>query len=199
MKKIFILVALCFFGFVSVQAQNSRVETATQSTKAEQFKTRNSLIKEAQIYQHRSDGLRVFVKLFTDLKTNEKLVALEFWSAKTIFTMPLGYLDMDKVDDLLLALETILKEVNQSDRGDKYSITYTAEGGLDVCYQKGVWSVPVPPGSILFRKKWYYIDNYGVETCKYSEGFAFVEMKDLPKLIDSIKEASEIAKQALAK
>ena len=49
MKKAFLLMVACAFAFVSAQAQSSEVEAFTQSTKAQQFKDKNSFIKETKI------------------------------------------------------------------------------------------------------------------------------------------------------
>jgi hypothetical protein len=105
---------------------------------------------------------------------------------------PLGYLDMDQVDDLLLALETISTEYNNADKKDKFSITYTAPGGIDVFFVKEF-------STVTFRKKWHKTDEYGKQTVVYSEATSSLIVTNLPKLIASIKEAQVIAKQALEK
>ena len=48
-------------------------------------------------------------------------------------------------------------------------------------------------------KKWFKVDEYGAQTAVYSEGTTNCPIKDLPKLINSIKEAQTIANQALEK
>ena len=57
MKKTFLLIVACVFAFATVQAQSSEVEATTQQTKAEQFKQKNSFIKEETLY-HRDLGLQ---------------------------------------------------------------------------------------------------------------------------------------------
>ena len=198
MKKLLILIVACIFAFTTVQAQSSEVETTTQLTKAEQFKLKNSFIKETEIYEHTGNGVKMLAKLFKDLKTGEEITALEFYqSALKLTGLPLGYLDMDSVDDLLLALETIQNEHNNYTKKDKFTISYTAPGGIDVYY------VTDYPGQIapvvLLRKKWFAIDDYGTQTSKYSESLAILPIKELPKLISAIKEAQMIANQALEK
>ena len=100
MKRTFILFALCIFAFVSANAQNSEVEATLQLSKAEKFKTRSSIIKELEIYKHEGNGLKVYTKLFTDLRSGEQVVALEFWPSAgmkllpgELVAVPLGYLD----------------------------------------------------------------------------------------------------------
>ena len=108
MKKLFVLIVACFFAFISIQAQSSDVEVSTQLSKVEQFKMKCSFIKEAQIYQYNGLSIKIYTKLFTNLETGENTVALEFWQpnvTKLVGTpAPLGYLDLDQVDDLLRAL-----------------------------------------------------------------------------------------------
>lgn len=203
MKKTFLLIIACVLVLVNAQAQSSEVEATSQLTKAEQFKLNNSFIKETEIYKYNKNNIQIFTKLFTDLKTGEQLVALEFHPSKLVKAItatsglvaePLGYVDMDQVDDLLLALETILNEYNNAAKNEKYTISYTAPGGIDVLFfddggQPQVW----------FRKKWFKIDDYGMRTNVYSEGFVMVTIKVLPDVISSIKEAQMIAIQSLNK
>lgn len=203
MKKAFLLMVACTFAFVSAYAQTSAVEAASQLTKAEQFKANNSFIKETEIYKFSETGVKVFAKLFTDLKSGEQLAALEFHPSTLVkalsggLAQPLGYLDMDQVDDLLLALETISKEASNSDKKDKFTITYTAPGGIDVFYVTDFPGQPAP--IVIFRKKWFAIDDYGVQTSVYSEGMSMLPIKSLTSFISSLKEAQTIANQSLGK
>lgn len=203
MKKFFILIALCIFTFVGVKAQNSEVEVSSQLTKVEQFKGNSSFIKELEIYKVSETGIKVFAKLFTDLNSGEQLVALEFHPSTFVkvasggLAQPLGYLDMENVDELLAALEIILNEYNNSDKKDKFEISYTAPGGIDVFFATDFPGQPAPV--VMFRKKWFKIDDYGVQTSTYSEGVAMFAIKFLPEFISSVKEAQVIANQCLGK
>jgi hypothetical protein len=195
MKKSILLIVACVFAFATVQAQSSEVEATTQLTKAEQFKHKSNFIKEETIF-NRTIGIKIYATLFTDLQNGEQLVALKFHGV----TGPLGYLDMEHVDDLLLALETILKESNNSEKQENYSISFTAPGGIDVHFTTEGFPGLTSGQSIRFSKKWYYIDDYGVITSKYSEDVAILpNLKALPLIIDAIKEAKVIAQQAIAK
>jgi hypothetical protein len=196
MKKAFLLIVACTFAFVGAYAQNSEVETVNQLTKAEQFKANNSFVKEATIYEDKNSGMKLYAKLFTDLNSGEQLAALEFWptiGSKLLtggVVTPLGYLDMDQIDDLLLALEMILKESSNTDKKESYSITYTAPGGIDVFYTNALaGSAFSTPGVVVFRKKWHHLNEYGVQTISYSEGTTNCGIKNLPKLIAAIREA----------
>lgn len=198
MKKTFLLIVACVFAFATVQAQSSEVEATTQQTKAEQFKQKNSFIKEETLY-HRDLGLAVYTQLFTDLKSGEQLMAFLFYGAAFNGPRPqLGYLDFEEVDDLLLALETILNESNNSLKQDNYSISYTTPSGIDVYFTTEGF-VGLSGHAVRFSKKWYVIDDYGILTSKYSQDSATLPIKVLPNVIAAIKEAKAIANQALAK
>ena len=204
MKKSLILIVACIFAFATVQAQSSDVEATTQLTKAEQFLAKTTLVKEECIYKDKAGGIVIAVKVFTDLKAGEKIAALEFsptvgnalLSASVgIAAGRLGYLDMEHVDDLLLALETILAETNNSSRKDEYSITYTSPSGIDVtcAFTGGV----ISSGGIAFSRKSHYINEFGIWT-EYVSGNAVMELKRLSKIINDIKEAKSIALQRIA-
>lgn len=200
MKKSLILIVACIFAFATVHAQNSEVETATQLTKAEQFLAKTSLVKKETVYKHQGGGLKILARVFTDMKTGEKIAALEFQPSSGAQLLAnglaghLGYLDMENVDDLLLALETILAETNSSSKKDEYTLTYTAPGGIDVSYflEGGILN-----GTLYFRRKSYYINEFGVRT-EYTAGSTASDIKTLPKLIDDIKESKRIALQMIA-
>lgn len=200
MKKAFLLIVACTFAFVSAYAQNSEVEVASQLTKAEQFKANNSFIKEAEIYKLNA-ALKVSAKLFTDLKSGEQLVALEFQPTTLTkalggaLAQPLGYLDMDQVDDFILALEKISNEFNAADKEDNFTITYTAHGGIDVVFSTGAIPGQVEKNLVWLRKKWFKTDEYGVKTSVYSEASAYIHAKGLPQFISSLKEAQAVATQ----
>ena len=197
MKKTFLLIVACVFAFATVQAQSSEVEATTQLTKAEQFKLECSFIKEAEIYKYVGWDLQILTKLFTDLKSNEQLVALEFCKLFSGIPISLGYLDMDQADDLLFALENMLNMSSNSAKTDKFTISYTAPGGLDVYYDTNYPGYKVP--MVILRKKRYHLDDYGVPTSIYSETNITIGVAGLPTLISAIKEAQTIANQALAK
>lgn len=208
MKRTLLLIVACVFAIASAHAQSYEVEATTQLTKAEQFKMKNSFIKETTIYEDKKSGMKLYAKLFTDLKSGDQLVALEFWPTfmgqKALAAIgvkaPLGYLDMDKVDDLLLALDTILNEHNNAAKSDSFTITYTAPGGIDLFFTTELTTSAFGgPGTIIFRKKWFKSNEYGEQTAVYSESTTMCSIANLPKLISCIKEAQTIAKQSLGK
>lgn len=204
MKKAFLLIVACVFAFVNAQAQDSDVEAVNKLTKAEQFKANNSLVKEAEIYKFSEAAqIKVFAKLFTDLENGDQIAALEFHPSTLVkalsggLAQPLGYLDMDQIDDLILALEKMLDEHNNAAKKDKFTISYTAPGGIDAYYVSDYPGQPAP--IVLFRKKWFSINDYGVQVCNYSDAVAILPIKNLSGFIASLKEAKTIANQSLEK
>ena len=203
MKKTFLLIVACVFAFTTVHAQSSEVEATTKLTKAEQFKAKSDFIMEDLIYKYQGQGVRLFAKLFIDLKTGEQLTALEFYpsagqqlvnSMVGTVSKPLGYLDMDAIDDLLLALETIVEIDKTSNKQNEFSLTYMTPNGIDVFFNRYEGNAY---GTCTFRKKWYSIDDYGVQTAKYSEGWINITVSALPKLISSIREAQIVCEKEL--
>ena len=199
MKKAFLLVVACAFTFVSAQAQSSEVEAVSQTTKTEQFKTNCSFLKETLIGEFREGGVQILTILYTDLKTGNELVGLEFRSYATLLNgvgIPesLGYLDADQVNDFLLALETMLDETNNAGKKEQSAISYTAPSGIDAhSYSlNGVQYVG-------FRKKWITTNEFGVRQYTYTQNPPFMTINKLAKLISSIKEAQTIAEQYLNK
>lgn len=199
MKKAFLLVVACAFTFVSAQAQSSEVEAVSQTTKTEQFKTNCSFLKETLIGEFREGGVQILTILYTDLKTGNELVGLEFRSYATLLNgvgIPesLGYLDADQVNDFLLALETMLDETKNAGKKEQSAISYTAPSGIDAhSYSlNGVQYVG-------FRKKWITTNEFGVRQYTYTQNPPFMTINKLAKLISSIKEAQTIAEQYLNK
>lgn len=205
MKKTILLIVACVITFATVRAQSSEVEATTKLTKAEQFKAKSDFIKEDLIYKYQGQGVRLFAKLFVDLKTGEQLTALEFYPSagqqimnsmiSGVVSEPLGYLDMDAIDDLLLALETIVEIDKTSNKQEEFSVTYITPSGIDVFFNRFEGNAY---GICTFRKKWYSIDDYGIQTAKYSEGWISILVSALPKLISSIREAQIVCEKELS-
>ena len=196
MKKAFFLLTVCAFTFVSAFAQNSEVEVASQMTKTEQFKTSCTFLKETVIGQFKEGGIRIVTMLYTDLKTGDKLVGMEFQSYATLLNgitpggENLGYLDIDQVDDFILALERIVEENKSDDKKDKCAIHYLTPSGIDVHYYsiKGVQYIG-------FRKRWLTKNEFGVESYAYTQNPPVMSIGKLKDLISEIKESQTIAKQ----
>ena len=215
--------ALTTLLLCNANAQNSEIEAAMQETKAEQFLKENSFVREDQITSYVGKGLEVYAKIFTDLTSGKRIAALEFFtqnqrlagtlanvgsalfggdgnvaSAEDMAPKPLGYLDMDNVQDLITALENIVLTANNASKKDIFSINYTAPGGIDVYFSQGIkdmWGVK-GDAAVFFRKKWYGINEYGVHSVQYTrtEG---IKIENIAKLIPIIKDAKIIAEKEL--
>ena len=199
MKKVILLVVACVFAFVSVQAQSSEVEAVSQITQTEQFKTNCSFLKETLIGEFKEGGVRISTILYTDLKTGNELVGIEFQSYATLLNgvgIPenLGYLDADQVNDFLLALETMLNEAQNTNRKEQCAISYTAPSGIDA----HLYSLNGAQ-FVGFRKKWITTNQFGVQQYTYTQNPPFMSINKLAKLISSIKEAQIITEQYLNK
>lgn len=223
MKKVFLAVALTTLLLCNANAQNSDVEIAMQETKTEKFLKECNFVREDQISSYVGKGLEVYGKIFTDLTTGKQIAALEFFtqnkrlagtlanvgsallggdgnvaSAEEMAPKPLGYLDMENVQDLLTVLEDIVTSAHNSSKKDIFSINYTAPGGIDVYFSQGIkdmWGVK-GDAVVFFRKKWYGINEYGVRSVQYTrtEG---IKIENIAKLIPIIKDAKIIAEKEL--
>lgn len=199
MKKAFFLLVVCAFTFVSAFAQSSEVEAISQKTKTEEFKNNCSFLKETLLGDFKEGGVRISTILYTDLKTGNQHVGMEFSSYATLLNgvgLPecLGYLDVDQVNDFILALERILEESKSDDKKDNTAIHYITPTGIDVHYygEKGIKYV-------CFRKRWITTNEFGVQSYTYTEKPPFIGIGKLGKLISDIKEAQTISKQYLNK
>lgn len=195
MKKAFLLIVACTFAFVSANAQTSVVEAVSQTTKTEQFKTNCSFLKETVIGEFKEGGVRIVTMLYTDLKTGDELVGMEFQSYATLLNgvdapENLGYLDFEQIDDLIFALERILEENKSNDKKDKCAIHYTTASGIDVHYYsiKGAQFIG-------FRKRWLTTNEFGVQGYAYTQKPPVMSIGKLNDLVSEIKESQTIGKQ----
>ena len=218
--------ALTTLLLCNTNAQNSEIEAAMQETKAEQFLKENSFVREDQISSYVGKGIEVYAKIFTDLTSGQRIAALEFFtqnqaaagtamniaaslasedgkskqvvSEEEMAPKPLGYLDMDYVGDLITALEQIVSIANNASKKDVFSISYTAPGGIDVYFSQGIkdmWGIK-GDASVIFRKKWYGINEYGVRSVQYTRTKG-IKIENIAKLIPIIKDAKMIAEKEL--
>ena len=133
--------------------------------------------------------------LYTDLKTGNELVGMEFQSYGTLLNgvgtpENLGYLDFDQIDDLTFALERILEESKSNDKKDLCAIHYTTASGIDVHYYsiKGAQYVG-------FRKRWLTTNEFGVQSYAYTQNPPIMGIGKLKDLVSEIKESQLIGKQ----
>lgn len=210
MKKSFLILASCLFFLGTAQAQMSAIELASSQTEAEKFLNNCSFIKEENVSKYIDNGLEIYGKVFTDLSTGNKIAALEFYTqnkealagfanfmaaASGVNTAPidgsakpLGYLDMSEVSDLLKALQKIV-DMSETKATFDYTISYTAKGGIDVFYDS-------VEKKLVFQKKWYSTNAYGVQSANYVASTA-ITLKKVAKLISAIEDAQNLANSQL--
>ncbi len=195
MKKVFLAVVLTTLLVCNADAQNSDVEIAMQETKAEMFLKNCSFVRTDQVATFTSKkGAIIYAKIFTDIESGEKIGALEFIGRGAF----LGYLDMDRVSDLITALEHTMEVSKNSSKLDDIEIDYTAPGGINFRYDSHATGYFSPKPGLSFRKKWYSVNEYGVQTVTYSKA-AYIKMKHVAKLLPIIKEAQITIEQKLEK
>ncbi len=195
MKKLFIILTTLMMCGVA-NAQNSEAEsTFIKETKAEKFLRKATLYREDTHLTMYEDGITAYVKVATDLITNEKIgycyfeTEAEKWFAREGeegAAEPLGYLDLEQIDDMILALEKILENTKIKSKVRDYFISYRTESGINVHYngKKGVY----------YSKKFYYINENGIERC-YELESPKAALKSLTKTIDMLEKAKTIINQ----
>ena len=193
MKKLFLAMALATLVVFNTNAQNSDVEIAMQETKTEMFLKNCSFVRTDQVATFYSKGVAIYAQVFTDIESGEKIGALEFWAG--VF---LGYLDIDRVSDLITALEHTMEVSNNSSKTDYFAIDYTAPGGINFAYGNHTAGFLGTKPGLSLRKKWYSINEYGVQTVSYSTT-GYIKTKHIAKLIPMIKEAQITIEKELLK
>lgn len=207
MKKTILAIAMCMLFIGGALAQNSAIEVAQQETQVEKFLKNTTFVKEVELTSYSDNGLEIYGKVFTDLKTNKKTAVIQFYTeskvARQAFASigasligasaaqaqqiaddgkprPLGYLDLAEVNSLVSALEEIVAQTNQKSKL-KYTIDYTAVGGINVLYDS-------EEGKAIFRKVWYSTNAFGVKEriVMASEG---ISIKSITKIIATLKDA----------
>jgi len=101
---------------------------------------------------------------------------------------PLGYLDMPEVSDLLKALQKIV-DTSESEATFEHTISYTAKSGIDVLYDSVV-------NKLVFQKKRYSTNAYGVQSANYAAGTA-ITLKKVAKRVSAIEGAQHLAHSPL--
>ena len=72
MKKTILAIAMCMLFIGGALAQNSAIEVAQQETQVEKFLKNTTFVKEVELTSYSDNGLEIYGKVFTDLKTNKK-------------------------------------------------------------------------------------------------------------------------------
>lgn len=196
MKKLFLFLSMLIVcGLAS--AQNTATESLemTNETKAERFLRNSSLYREDTFIKLKEDGVTAYVKVATDLMTNQKIgycyfeteadrAALLFTGGKEGEPESLGYLDMDEIDDMILALKKIIED-SKVKREVKYSqISYTTKSGINI-------NCDLKEQRVYYSKEWYYTNSYGV-TRSYTLSSPEASLKSLTRTVAMLEKAKKI-------
>ena len=206
-KALFIIAAASLFIASTAYSQNSSAEMAQRiyESKAERF------IKDCHFYridtyvEMEEGGLRAWVKVATNLETNQKIGFCYFEtenkmteaalasSAATIVTnspinfdgssKPLGYLDVDEIDDLAAALNKII-ELTKEHNPNKYSVSYISKSGIDIFYNN-------EDNKIVYSKVWHATNENGVNY-SYRITSPVVSIKAVTKTLKMLEKAKII-------
>ena len=212
MKKTLFIIAAGIMMIATAQAQNSTIEAIQQLTKTEQFINSCSFYKTEKLIELKEGGLYVTAMVLTDLQTNKKIGAMYFESktdGKKMATgvigtalgvkgsedtmndagpKPLGYLDLDNIDDLISSLNAIVESTKQ--KSDvPYVISYITKGCINVTYNS-------ESEKVIFSREWNSINRFGTPitgTISSPE----VSIKSVVKTIDTLEKAKNIINQNL--
>lgn len=84
MKKTILAFVMCTLFIGGAFAQNSAIEVAQQETLAEKFIKNSIFYKELELTSYSDNGLEIYGKVFTDLKTNKKMAAIQFYTESKV-------------------------------------------------------------------------------------------------------------------
>ena len=199
MKKLFIiLTTLMMCGIAN--AQNSEAESIelNKETKAEKFLREASLLREDTYVKLKEDGITAYVKVATDLITNQKIgycyfetevdrTAKFFSGGLDGEPEPLGYLDLEEIDDMILALSKIVEDTKVKKDVKYYTINYTTSSGINLHYN-------TIDRKVFYIKKWAYVNDYGVRGT-YQLKSPPATLKSLTRTIAMLEKAKTIINQ----
>ena len=162
MKKTLFLIAAGIMMIATAQAQNSVVEAEQQfkQTKIEQFLKTNHYIKQETVYVIKQDNFVMRPVVLTNLLTGEKIAGVECGAFSKDSKATLGFYDFEEIDDVVKVLDDILALSKTKLTYKETYIQWTSLSGIEIHYDakaKETW----------FRKKWKYINQYGVVTEYY--------------------------------
>ena len=134
MKKVLFFVVAGLFTLTATYAQNSsaEIEQIYEETKAEKFLRECHFYRTDTYIEMEESGIRAWAKVATNLETNQKIGFCYFMTESKMAgaiaasitasavtgksvtfegtpSRPLGYLDMDEIDDMITALNKIVE------------------------------------------------------------------------------------------
>lgn len=199
MKKLFLfLTTLMVCGLINAQNSTAEVIENTKETKAEKFLRESSLYREDTYIKLEEDGVTAYVKVATDLITNKKIGYCYFETeadrATQFFTggndghpEPLGYLDMEQIDDMILAINKIIEESKIKKEVKNFQIKYTTKSGINIHYGRAING----GSSVYYSKEWYYINQYGISR-NITLTSPPASLQSLAKTVEMLEKAKKI-------
>lgn len=185
MKKLFLfLTTLMVCGLINAQNSTAEVIENTKETKAEKFLRESNLYREDTYIKLWEDGIIAEAKVATDLITNKKIGYCYF---ETEDYESLGFLDLDEIDDMILALNKILEDTKVKKDVETYSIKFSTQSGINVEFGRARNGAQ----KVFYSKEWYYINQYGVYK-KYTLTSQPVSLKSLAKTVEMLEKAKKI-------
>lgn len=212
MKKYLMIIAASLFLMNNALAQNSTVEAIEYDTEAEKFINEVSFLRVDTYLEMEEDGIEAWARVATDLTSNKKIGYCYFmteskqagaaWAAigSAIATKgaasysydgsskPLGYLDMNQLDDMITALNSIVA-ITKTKTPNKYTLTFNTVNGITITYNS-------EENNVVYSKKWYYINEYGVKTSFWVTSPS-ASMKAVTEAIKMLEKAKTIINQNL--
>ena len=180
MKKVLFFVVAGLFTLTATYAQNSsaEIEQIYEETKAEKFLRECHFYRTDTYIEMEESGIRAWAKVATNLETNQKIGFCYFMTESKMAgaiaasitasavtgksvtfegtpSRPLGYLDMDEIDDMITALNKIV-ELTKEHNPNKYTVSYITKSGIDIFYDN-------EENKVIYSKVWHYVNEYGVK------------------------------------
>lgn len=185
MKKLFLFLAtLMVCGLINAQNSAAEVIENSKETKAEKFLRESTLYREDRYIKLWESGINAEAKIATDLMTNKKIGYCYF---ETEEQEPLGYLDMDEIDDMILALNKMLEDTKIKKDVQEYTIKFSTISGINVEFKRTITGAQ----KVFYSKEWYYINEYGVNT-RVTLTSKPVSIKSLAKTVEMLEKAKKV-------
>lgn len=127
--------------------------------------------------------------IYTDLINQEKVGGIKLWDGEDD-NIYFGTIDFDEIDNLILALRTIIDEKNVKHYGLEHRIVYRSRGGIGVNTDNS--------GSAHFSKVWVYIARNGEVNWMRVDGEEGIDGKDLIKFIEWLENAKKLLEKEIA-
>lgn len=197
MKTKLLFTSLFVFVAINLVAQNSMLEEnltrmGKDSTKFEKFLNDCEFYSWERFANIDEDlGFYAEAYIYKNLISNKKIGVLKFWNKSDKDDDEyFGTLDEDELDDLILAMRKIVDEATSKHYGKSCRVYYETRSGLSIYYKHSA-------REIYFRKRWYYINQYGVRYSFLQESKNSIGLKKFAKIIEWLTKSKEVLQKEL--